>query len=76
MTKAFGRLGDWVDHWIFDSLVLALGYLNVGLGFAARLFDDYVIHPVFKGISAEVKKSGQQMTRLQNGRLYARVELI
>jgi NADH-quinone oxidoreductase subunit L len=66
---------DALDYWVWNGLVLALGYLIIGLAWVDRVFDEQVVNRGFDEGCRGVLVGGRLFSRLQNGRVqnYLRV---
>jgi len=68
-TVRWARFCDWLDEWVWRGLVELASYAVVGLSWADRLFDEYVVNLGFDGICRRLTEGGGLLSRLQNGRV-------
>ena len=68
-TVRWARFCDWLDEWVWRGLVELASYAVVGLSWADRLFDEYVVNLGFDGICRRLTQGGGLLSRLQNGRV-------
>jgi len=66
---------DDLDYWAWNGAVLAVAYAVIGLSWASRVFDEYVVNLGFDQSCRGVSRSGKFLSLLQNGRVqnYLRV---
>ncbi len=76
------RLNDWwartcdlLDTWLWNGLVQLLAYLVIGIAWADKFFDEFLINRGFDESCRRIGQGGGWMSRLQNGRVqtYLRV---
>ncbi|MEW6304639.1 MAG: NADH-quinone oxidoreductase subunit L [Verrucomicrobiota bacterium] len=57
----------WMDRWVWEGVVIAVSYVFIGISFASRIFDEYVINVLFDQGCERVRKGGQAMSGAQDG---------
>jgi NADH-quinone oxidoreductase subunit L len=67
---------NWLDHHVWETGVLAIGYLTLGLSWASRLFDDYVVNLGFDTGCDRVRKSAKLLSRVQNGQVQSYLRIV
>jgi NADH-quinone oxidoreductase subunit L len=72
----FARACDWLDFWVWNGAVQLVSYLIVGLSWASRFFDEYVVNLGFDEGCENVAFSGKVLARLQNGRVQSYLRVI
>jgi NADH-quinone oxidoreductase subunit L len=70
------RVSDWFDRWIWNGAVWAVSYFVLGLSWAARFADTYVVNPGFDEGCHTVTLGGRLLSRLQNGRTQNYLRLV
>jgi NADH-quinone oxidoreductase subunit L len=68
-------LCDGMDYWVWNGAVFAVSYLALGLSWASRFFDEYVVNLGFDEGCRGARDGGRWLSRLQNGQIqdYLRV---
>jgi NADH-quinone oxidoreductase subunit L len=67
---------DWFDRWIWGGAVQLLTYLVLGLSMLDRSLDVFVVNPGFDQGCRGVVRSGQILSRLQNGRTQSYLRIV
>jgi NADH-quinone oxidoreductase subunit L len=70
------RVCDWLDRWIWGGAVQLLTYLVLGLSMLDRSLDVFVVNPGFDQGCRSVVRSGQILSRLQNGRTQSYLRIV
>jgi NADH-quinone oxidoreductase subunit L len=60
---------DLLDRWIWGGAVLVFNYVAIGLSWASRLFDEYVVNLGFDTSCREIARGGRQAAGLADGKL-------
>ena len=68
-TARWARLCDWLDEWVCRGMVELVGYAVVGLSWADRFFDEYVVNLGFDRLCRRLTEGGGLLSCLQDGRL-------
>ncbi len=63
----FAKACDWLDFWIWNGAVQLVSYVIVGVSWASRFFDEYVVNFGFDEGCRRVSGGGRLMSRLQSG---------
>ena len=72
----FARVCDFLDAWVWGSIVSLVSLAMVGLGWVNDAFDKFVINLGFDGGCAGVVRGGGLMSKLQDGRVQNYLRLI
>jgi NADH-quinone oxidoreductase subunit L len=72
----WARVCDALDYWVWNGLVLLVGYAVVGLSWVNRFFDENVINRGFDEGCREVRRGGGLLSRLQNGQVQSYLRVI
>jgi NADH-quinone oxidoreductase subunit L len=72
----FARTADWLDRTVWQGVVWLSSYVAIGLAWASRVFDEYVINLGFDKGCEGVTKGGRLMSWLQNGRVQDYLRII
>jgi len=67
---------DWLDQWIWGGAVQLVTYLVLGLSMLDRSLDVFVVNPGFDQGCRGVVRSGQILSRLQNGRTQSYLRIV
>jgi len=67
---------NWLDRHVWETGVLAIGYLTLGLSWASRLFDDYVVNLGFDTGCDRVRKSAKLLSSVQNGQVQSYLRIV
>jgi NADH-quinone oxidoreductase subunit L len=71
----FAKACDWLDEWLWGSLVQLVSYAFLGLSWLDRVIDEKVVNLGFDEGCRGASEGGRLMSRLQDGRVqhYLRV---
>ena len=72
----FARVCDFLDAWVWGSIVSLVSLATVGLGWVNDSFDKFVINLGFDGGCEGVARGGGLMSKLQDGRVQNYLRLI
>ena len=75
-TQWSARACDWLDRWVWDSLVQLAGYTVVGLAWVSRSFDEFVVNVGFDQVCSRFVRGGKLMSRLQGGQIQSYLRVI
>jgi NADH-quinone oxidoreductase subunit L len=67
---------DWLDYWVWQGAVYAVSYVIIGLSWAARFFDEYVVNLGFDQGCSGVTRGGKWLSRLENGQMQSYLRVI
>jgi NADH-quinone oxidoreductase subunit L len=65
----WARACDWLDHWVWDSLVQLVAALVTGLSWVDRVLDEQVVNRGFDETCEGISFGGRLLSRFQNGRV-------
>ncbi len=66
-NAGLARLSRWMDDFVWNGLVLLVGFLIVGLAWLNRLLDEFVVNLGFDKGCDSLRHSGRLLSRFQNG---------
>jgi len=71
----FAKACAFLDEWVWGGAVTLVSYVLLGLSWASRAFDEFVINLGFDQGCERVARGGSLLSRLQGGRvqIYLRV---
>jgi len=75
-TQWSARACDWLDRWVWDSLVQLVAYTVVGLAWVSRSFDEFVVNVGFDQVCSRFVQGGKLMSRLQGGQIQSYLRVI
>ena len=75
-TQWSARACDWLDRWVWDSLVQLAAYTVVGLAWVSRSFDEFVVNVGFDQVCSRFVRGGKLMSRLQGGQIQSYLRVI
>jgi NADH-quinone oxidoreductase subunit L len=67
---------DWFDRSIWSGVIQAVSYVVLGLAWASRLFDEYVVNLGFDQGCAKLREGGGFLSRLQTGQIQSYLRVI
>jgi NADH-quinone oxidoreductase subunit L len=70
------RLSDFLDRVLWGGLVSAVTVVILGLSWASRLFDEYVLNLVFDRGCERVRRTGDHLSLLHGGQVQRYLRLI
>jgi NADH-quinone oxidoreductase subunit L len=65
----WARACDWLDQWVWDSLVQLVAALVTGLSWVDRVLDEQVVNRGFDETCEGISFGGRLLSRFQNGRI-------
>jgi NADH-quinone oxidoreductase subunit L len=65
----WSRACDWMDRWVWESLVHLVGAAVVGLSWVNRVLDEQVVNRAFDETCDSISSNGRLLSRFQNGRI-------
>jgi NADH:ubiquinone oxidoreductase subunit 5 (subunit L)/multisubunit Na+/H+ antiporter MnhA subunit len=65
----WARACDWLDHWVWDSLVQLVAAVVTGLSWVDRVLDEPVVNRGFDETCEGISFGGRLLSRFQNGRV-------
>jgi NADH-quinone oxidoreductase subunit L len=68
-TVRWARVCNWLDEWVWRGMVELVSYAVVGLSWANRCFDEYVVNLGFDRLCRTLREGGGLLSRLQDGRV-------
>jgi NADH-quinone oxidoreductase subunit L len=74
-TAWWSRACDWLDRWVWESLVQLVAAAVVGLSWVNRVLDEQVVNRAFDETCDSISANGRLLSLFQNGRVqhYLRV---
>ena len=69
VNAIFARGSHYLDRFVFESIVMAVGYVFVGLSWVSRLIDEFVVNLGFDKGCGSFKWSGKLLSFWQNGQV-------
>jgi len=71
----WARACDWLDRWVWESLVQLVAAAVVGLSWVNRVLDEQVVNRAFDETCDRISSNGRLLSLFQNGRVqhYLRV---
>jgi NADH-quinone oxidoreductase subunit L len=72
----FARACDLLDFWVWNGLVHLVSYVVIGVSWADRFFDEYVVNLGFDHVCENLRFSGKALSQLQNGRVQSYLRVI
>ncbi len=68
-TVGWARVCDWLDEWVWGGIVELARWVVVGLSWADRFLDEYVVNLGFDRLCRRLTEGGALFSRLQDGRV-------
>jgi NADH-quinone oxidoreductase subunit L len=68
-TGRSAQFCDWLDEWVCRGLVELVSYAALGLSWADRFLDEYVVNLGFDRLCRSLRQGGGLLSRLQDGRV-------
>jgi NADH-quinone oxidoreductase subunit L len=65
----WSRACDWMDRWVWESLVQLVAAAVVGLSWVNRVLDEQVVNRAFDETCDSISSNGRLLSRFQNGRV-------
>ena len=65
----FARICDDLDYWVWNGVVVTVGFLVLGLSWVNRSIDEYAVNLGFDGGCKGVKSGGGWLSRCQDGKV-------
>ncbi len=69
LNHAVARGAHYLDRFVFESLVAAVGYLVKGLSWLNRLIDEFLVNLGFDEACGSVRWAGRMLSLWQNGQV-------
>ncbi len=72
----WARFCDLLDFWVWNGLVMLIGYVVIGLSWVNRAVDEFVVNLGFDGGCGGIRGGGRLLSRLQTGQLQSYLRVI
>jgi NADH-quinone oxidoreductase subunit L len=72
----WSRACNWLEFWVWNGLVLAAGYITLGLSWVNRAIDEYVVNLGFDRGCEGIAQGGGRLSRLQAGQVQTYLRVI
>ena len=76
LNAAVAWICDGLDYWLWNGLVMLVGYVTLGLSWVNRVFDEYVINLGFDEGCREARRGGKLFALWQNGQVQNYLRII
>jgi NADH-quinone oxidoreductase subunit L len=76
LNAAAAWICDALDYWLWNGLVMVVGYVTLGLSWVNRVFDEYVINLGFDEGCQSARGGGKLLALIQNGRVQDYLRII
>jgi NADH-quinone oxidoreductase subunit L len=68
LNRGWALACDWADRTLWSGIVLLLSWLVLGVSWAGRFVDEFVVNLGFDKVCDGLSLSGGQLSKFQNGR--------
>jgi NADH-quinone oxidoreductase subunit L len=76
LNTLLSKISDWFDRWIWSGAVKAVTLLTFGFAHLDNFIDTHVVNSGFDEGCESVSRSGQLLSRLQDGRIQGYLKII